>query len=217
MSGAVRTQRRGFSAFLGNRAGRLENKFFSKEFFMDITKKRASAAGAAKMVGDMIITPDNVSEDIVRHFHAKYGISGDVLDPFFGEGSFYWQFAYILKYAGEKDRYFGHDIIDGYDFFKNESRYSWIISNPPYSSFTRVLQHSMELADNIVYLIPINKITSSMGRVRRILEWGGIPEIRIYEPKECGFRFGFALGAVYLKRGYAGATCWSLGLEKGSK
>jgi hypothetical protein len=165
-----------------------------------------------RMANDMIFTPVNVAADIVRYFDAEYGITGKVLDPFMGDGAFYLVFPFIT--GGAQNIYCGYDIKEGRDFFEDSRKYDWIISNPPYSAFTGVLEHSMELADNIVYLIPINKITSSAGRVRRILAWGGIPEIRIYEPKDCGFPFGFALGAVYLKRGYRGDTRWSVGLNK---
>jgi hypothetical protein len=165
-----------------------------------------------RMANDMIFTPGCVAADIIRYFDAEYGITGKVLDPFKGDGAFYGFFPCLIR--GAKNIYAGYDIMEGHDFFADSRKYDWIISNPPYSAFTGVLEHSIELADNIVYLIPVNKITSSAGRVRRILEWGGIPEIRIYEPKDCGFPFGFALGAVYLKRGYRGDTRWSFGLSK---
>jgi hypothetical protein len=161
----------------------------------------------------MVVTPDNVAEDIIHHFDVEYGINGKVLDPFKGDGAFYRQFPCCIT-GSLQNIYCGYDITGGRDFFADSRKYDWIISNPPYSAFTKVLEHSMGLADNIVYLIPVNKITSSAGRVRRILEWGGIPEIRIYEPKDCGFPFGFALGAVYLKRGFRGDTRWSFGLSK---
>jgi hypothetical protein len=167
------------------------------------------------MANDIVFTPNRVAKDIVRYFDTEYDITGKVLDPFKGDGVFYRNFLYCVA-GSVKNSYCGYDITEGHDFFEEHRKFDWIVSNPPYSTFTKVLEHSMELADNIVYLIPVNKITSSAGRVRRILEWGGIPEIRIYEPKDCGFPFGFALGAVYLKRGYRGDTRWSFGLNKES-
>jgi hypothetical protein len=158
----------------------------------------------------MVNTPLEVSRDILEHYHSTYWIVGPVYDPFRGDGSFYNQFESVFLDTVEC---YWSEITDGRDFFDFEDKMDWIISNPPYSKFTKVLEHSLEIADNIVYLIPVNKLTSSAARMRRIFEWGGIPEIRIYDPKTCGFRFGFALGAVYLKKGYRGDTRWSMGLE----
>jgi type I restriction-modification system DNA methylase subunit len=160
-------------------------------------------------MNDIVYTPAKVAEDILRHFCGKYGVSGSVYDPFKGDGAFYSQFEAALPDA--RWPFFETEINEGTDFFDIKGRYDWIISNPPYSKFTEVLRHSLEIADNIVYLIPVNKITSSAKRVAAIFEWGGIPEIRIYSYKRCNFPFGFALGAVYLKKGYTGDTAWSFG------
>jgi hypothetical protein len=161
-------------------------------------------------MNDMINTPVEVAKDIVMHFARNYPVKGTVLDPFAGGRAFLGLFATYLD--GNACVFEWAEISMGRDFFARDTRADWIISNPPYSKFTAVLERSLEIADNIVYLIPVNKITSSEGRVRRIFEWGGIPEIRIYRAKTCGFRFGFALGAVYLKRGYRGDTKWSFGI-----
>ena len=76
----------------------------------------------------------------------------------------------------------------------------------PILFFGDVLKHSMETADNIVYLIPLNKLTSSFTRITELAQFGGIPYIYIIPPKECNFPFGFCTGAVWLKRGYVGPT-----------
>jgi hypothetical protein len=163
------------------------------------------------LINDVVFTPKEVVTDILGYFDRCYAVRGRILDPFKGAGAFYRAFPKILRCAGNS--YHWCEIAEGRDFFKEEGHYDFIISNPPYSSFTEVLRHSMDTADNIIYLIPVNKLTSSAGRVRRLLEWGDIPDIRIYEPKVCGFPFGFALGAVYMKRGYRGMTRLTVGVS----
>lgn len=68
------------------------------------------------------------------------------------------------------------------------------------------MNHSFEIADNIVYLVPLNKIVSSLGRVKKIKEFGGVPYIYIIGASRCGFPFGFPCCAIYVKRGYTGET-----------
>jgi hypothetical protein len=149
---------------------------------------------------DIVVTPKEVAEDILKHFDRYYGIHGSVLDPFRGDGAFFDAFPKIL--LDKWNEYDWREIREGRDFFDAKGHYDWIISNPPYSIFTEVLNRSLEIADNIIYLIPLNKLDSSAARVKKICAWGGIPEIRRYHPKTCKFRFGFVVGAVYFKRGY---------------
>ena len=145
-------------------------------------------------IGDKVYTPKHIAKHIIDSFP----ISGKVLDPFRGKGAFYDQLENV-----EKDYC---EIDEGKDFFDYNNAVDWIISNPPYSIFNDVLAHSFELCDNIVYLIPINKLTSSFTRIKMLKSWGGIPKIILMSPKEIGFPFGFAVGAVYFKRGYIGPT-----------
>ena len=143
-------------------------------------------------IGDKVYTPEHIAKYIIKSFN----ISGKVLDPFRGKGAFYNNFPTNNKDWCELD--------EGKDFFDYNEPVDWIISNPPYSIFNDVLEHSIKLCDNIVYLIPINKLTSSFTRIKKLQEFGGIPKIILMSPKEIGFPFGFAVGAVYFKRGYKG-------------
>ena len=147
-------------------------------------------------IGDKVYTTAKVAKYIIDSF---YPLSGKVLDPFRGKGAFYDNFPSFV----EKD---WCELDEGKDFFSYNERVDWIISNPPYSIFNEVLEHSFELCDDIVYLIPINKLTSSFTRIKKLKDWGGIPKIILMSPKEIGFPFGFAVGAVYFKKGYKGPT-----------
>jgi type I restriction-modification system DNA methylase subunit len=144
---------------------------------------------------DKIYTPLPIAKQIIDLFDLK----GKVLDGFRGGGAFYDQ----LPDTVEKD---WCEIDEGRDFFDYSEKVDWIISNPPYSILDEVLEHSFEIADNVVYLIPLSKLFSSMTRIRKILTYGNIKEIHIISASKCGFPFGFPACAVWLKKGYRGKT-----------
>jgi len=141
---------------------------------------------------DVVYTPDAVARDIVNYFNP----SGMCLDPCLGDGAFY-------KYLPSGREWC--EIEKGRDFFFWSKPVDWIVGNPPYSIFSDWLRHSMELAPNIVYLIPIAKVYSVEGRMKEIYQWGGIVETVYYgKGTELGFPFGFPAGAVYIRRGFGG-------------
>lgn len=144
---------------------------------------------------DKISTPLPIAKDIIQLFPLR----GKVLDAFKGKGSFYNQ---LPNYV-EKD---WCEIDEGKDFFEYHNKVDWIISNPPYSIFDEVLKHSFEIADNVVYLVPLSKVFTSMGRIRRILNYGNIRELHIISASKCGFPFGFPACAIWLQKGYKGQT-----------
>lgn len=146
--------------------------------------------------GDRVFTPDWVAKDMTEHFKP----SGKVLEPFKGGGVF-------LKYLPDAD---WCEIEEGVDFFDNNSKYDWIISNPPYSKTRDCFRHSYKVADNIVYLVPLRNIFSGHGFVKEIFEYGGIAEIRVYGTGgSLGFPMGNCVGAIYCKKGYDGQTTWT--------
>lgn len=141
------------------------------------------------------MTPPHIAKRIIEQLPIDF--LDAILDPFKGEGAFYDQFPETLhKYWCEID--------EGRDFFDFDTPVDWIVSNPPYSRFTEVMKHSYKLADNIVYLIPLNKIVSSWGRCLDLAEYGGVYKIWIFPAGKANFPFGFPACAVWLKRGYKG-------------
>jgi hypothetical protein len=141
---------------------------------------------------DVVYTPRAVAEDIVDFFKP----TGVCLDPCRGTGVFYELLPEPKTWC---------EIADGVDFFSHVDKADWIVSNPPYSIFDKWLTHSLTIADNIVYLIPVNKLMSSLKKLRRVYDYGGISHIRYYGTgRSIGFPFGFPVGAVYMKRGYVG-------------
>lgn len=139
---------------------------------------------------DTVFTPDDVARDVVAFFKP----AGYVLEPAKGDGAF-------LKYLPVGTEWC--EARDGRDFFAWNQHVDWIVSNPPYSRFADWLRHSFEVADNIVYLIPINKAFNSYQMLTEIHAYGGIPMIYVIGPgASLKFNIGYAIGAVHFKRGY---------------
>jgi hypothetical protein len=142
---------------------------------------------------DVVFTPDKIAKQIVDMFDIK----GSVLEPCSGEGAF-------LRYLPKDTEWC--EITKGRDFFDYNIKVDWIVTNPPYSNFDRFMQHSFELSDNVVFLVPIAKVLKSWGTIQRIKQYGGIVSIWLVPASRCGFPFGFPAGAFHFKREYKGAT-----------
>lgn len=144
---------------------------------------------------DVVYTPDDVARDVVAFFKP----SGKILEPCAGDGAF-------LKYLPPDTEWC--EIEKGRDFFAEHRHFDWIVGNPPYTVFSDWLRHSFEIADNIVYVIPINKPFSSYRMLHEISGYGGIHAIYVIcNGRELGFvDIGFAIGAVHFQRGYKGGT-----------
>jgi len=140
---------------------------------------------------DVVYTPDYIAHTIVDMFHPE----GKMLDPAKGGGAF-------LQYMPDAD---WCEISEGKDFFDYNDKVDWIITEPPFSIFTKFLIHAFEIADNVVFLIPLNKIFRNWATMREVIAYGGIKTMWIIHPALCGFDFRFPMGAIYFKRGYKGS------------
>lgn len=156
-----------------------------------------------KKGNDCIMTPEWVAQDMVSHFSP----SGVILEPAKGDGVF----TNLLPSAK------WCEIREGRDFFDWNQRVDWIISNPPFSLMRKFILHSFEVADNIVYLVPVWKIYLAYGTVRAAQAYGGVREIRWYGTgTRLDFPMGNGIGAVYWQRGYRGSmrqTFYEEGIE----
>jgi len=149
--------------------------------------------GRAANPKDVVMTPPAVAQMIVNHFKP----TGRVLDPCRGNGAF-WNAMPGADWC---------EIAEGRDFLNWNEPVDWLVSNPPYSTFWDFLAHSMKVAENIVYLIPLHKIWSGHRYLEAITEYGGIRETLIIGTgTSIGFPVGLSVGAVHLKRGYKGET-----------
>ncbi len=144
---------------------------------------------------DVVFTPDWVAAAMIKHFKP----TGLMLDPCKGNGAFFNKMN-NADYC---------ELQEGKDFFDYEKQVDWIISNPPYSVYADWIRHSFEIAENIVYLIPINKAFNSSLMLQQTYEYGGIAEIVHVAPgSQLKFPIGFAIGAVHYKRGYTGGIVY---------
>ena len=142
---------------------------------------------------DVVFTPEWLTKQICDMFP----ITGKVLEPCKGEGAF-------LKYLPKDTDWC--EITEGRNYYDYDKKVDWIVTNPPYSDFNRFLEHSFNLADNIVLLVPVAKMFKSMGTLSDVFDYGGFVEIHTLPSSKAGFPFGFPSGVYYMKKGYRGDT-----------
>ena len=142
---------------------------------------------------DVVFTPDWLAKQICEMFDVK----GNVLEPCKGEGVF-------LDYLPDNTEWC--EIADNKNFHDYHKKVDWIVTNPPYSDFNRFLEHSFELSENIVLLVPVAKIFKSMGTIKSIMNYGGIVSCHFLPASKAGFPFGFPCAVIHLKRDYDGQT-----------
>jgi hypothetical protein len=151
---------------------------------------------------DVVQTPVEMAERIVNHFKPK----GRVLEPCRGDGNF-------LRFMPGAS---WCEIKEGRDFYDWKQKVDWIVTNPPWSQIRRFLQHSMMLAENVVFLVTVNHLWTK-ARIRDIGEFGfGIKEICLVEMPKAFPQSGFQLGAIHLARNWANKiTLTDLSIQQG--
>lgn len=142
--------------------------------------------------GDVVYTPDFCAKDMVEFFSP----TGKVLEPCNGKGA-------ISKYI--KDC-ITCEITEGTDFFDYKENVDWIITNPPFSIFSKIIKHGLTISDNSVWLLPTWKMFSGYGLMKSIRSIGGIKHMRHYGT---GTKLGWSplansISAIHIQRGYNG-------------
>jgi len=162
--------------------------------------------GVALAPSDIVYTPDWVARDMVAWFNP----CGTVLEPCAGGNAIY-------KFLPEGSEWC--EIDRGRDFFSYNKHVDWIVSNPPYSLFRAWLQHSLDIADNIVYLLSLSTFFTSYSRMSDIRDKGWVKHLRIYGTgTKLGFPTGRPMAAFHFVTGYRGDTSWSwYDNQKGSR
>jgi hypothetical protein len=151
---------------------------------------------------DVVYTPVEVSSAIIKYLNP----AGLCLDPCKGDGAFY-------NYLPKDSLYC--ELQEGSDFLKFNQKVDWIIGNPPYSIFLEFLQHSFNLANNVSFLVPTNKVFQRQIIMDLISQWGGVKSIIIYGSGTLiGFPFGFSVGNFHFEKGYTGPTEIILGMKQ---
>ena len=151
---------------------------------------------------DVVYTPYYVAKNIIDNLQ-PYGLC---LDPCKGDGAFYNNFKYSKDYC---------ELSEGKDFFNYSKKVDWIIGNPPYSVFEQFLKHSFDLADNVSYLVPTNKIFQRQLIMDMINDYGGLKSMIVYgSGQKINFPFGFSVGNFHFQKGYKGSTEIIMGMNK---
>lgn len=141
---------------------------------------------------DIVYTPAHIAKDIIDWVSP----SGKCLDPCMGDGAFYENLPNGSDWC---------EIEKGRDFFDYTQKVDWIIGNPPYSIFEDFLRHSFEIAREVVYILPTNKVFQRLIIMEMINKWGGIKALKIYgSGNNVGFPFGFSTGTFHFSKGYSG-------------
>lgn len=154
---------------------------------------------------DIVYTPTNVSKGIIDYLNP----TGLLCDPCRGDGSFYNSFP--DNTGGGK---YYCEISEGKDFFDFNTKVDWIIGNPPYSIFKEFLEKSFELAENVSFLVPTNKVFQRQIIMDMINKYGGIKSMIVYGSGSLiGFPFGFSVGNFHFKKDYKGPCNILIGMK----
>lgn len=147
---------------------------------------------------DYVLTPEWCAKDIIEHFNPQ----GKLLDPCRGLNKVFHNL------MPENSEYC--EIQEGINFFEYKQKVDWIIGNPPYSIFKDWMIHSYEVADNIVYLLPMFKVFNALGLCRIYKQNGQIKHVRIYDTgRDIDWARSRPIAAVYFQKNYKGDTSWS--------
>lgn len=139
-----------------------------------------SFTNCKKTTNDIFYTPPDVVADCMSLIDIAK--SDTLLDPFYGDGAFYKAYPAI----NTKD---WCEIEKGKDFFEYNQKVDWIISNPPFSKLTKVLNHCAEICEKgfglimlCVHLNPkrLNDLSDKGFKITKIhlfkiKEWFGFP------------------------------------------
>ena len=150
-----------------------------------------------KTPNDVVMTNPDTAKWIINYFNP----TGKILEPCRGSGSFY------ENMPEDKD---WCEITEGKDFFEYDQKVDWIITNPPFSIFDDFLIKAFEVADNVVFFCPLNKVFKGKKLDKKISEYGDIKEIlHMGGGGQHGFPFGFSTGCIHYQRGYKGDIKYS--------
>lgn len=142
---------------------------------------------------DSIYTNEKTAKWIIDYFNPN----GTILDASAGANAFFDNYKNKVKYRCE--------IADGSDFLEWTKSVDWIITNPPYSIYDQFLKKAFDVAENVVFLVPISKAFKSDNTQKMILEYGGLKEILYMgSGRKHKFPFGFPIGCLHYQKGFVG-------------
>jgi hypothetical protein len=140
------------------------------------------------------MTPDCLARQLVDQLQP----SGRMLEPCAGEGAF-------VRALAPRGHVEWCEIDRGRDFFAWETPVDWIVTNPPWSGFRRVLEHSLEVAAHVALMATVNHWWTTR-RVRAIEAAGfGYERLLLFDRPPEFKSTGFQLGMMLVSRGYRGS------------
>jgi hypothetical protein len=144
-----------------------------------------------RWVDDDLQTPKALARAIVEHFQPQ----GRMLEPCAGDGAFLECMPCADWCEVKEDR----------DFFQYRDKVDWIVTGPPYLQRLEFLVRSLQLAENIVFLVHVPLIFFK-AKLHLIHHAGcAVREIVLVDnPPEPWPQFGLQLSAVHIKRGHPG-------------
>jgi hypothetical protein len=144
---------------------------------------------------DRVMTPLPLARAIVDALQP----SGLLLEPCAGDNAF----VDAMAPYGQVE---WCEIERGRDFFKWTTHVDWICTNPPWRQFAAFLEHSLAVADNVVFLATANHwYTKHRGRMVRDAGFGYRRLLWVpWPPSGIWPATGFQLGAMHVARGYCG-------------
>ena len=144
---------------------------------------------------DLVMTPRDLARKIVGHFRP----SGYIIEPCKGTGAFY---DHLTAYSSESVDWC--ELSEGRDFLNwnfGDKKYSWLITNPPFSKYADFLEKSLSIANNVVFYGTVSHILSLKKRLRLIKEAGFYIREILYTDTPKGWTTGgFQCGAILLTK-----------------
>jgi len=118
-----------------------------------------SLKNSLKNPNDVIYTPKELAINCIKSFDLK--TNDIVLDPFFGNGIFFINYPdFVTKQLCEIEAPFNKN------FFDYNDKVDWIISNPPFSMISKVLEHTVKIAEKgFGYILPAYALSQKRLRI----------------------------------------------------
>lgn len=132
---------------------------------------------------DIFYTPEDLAIFLIEQLDIKDNET--LCDPFKGKGAFYNNFP-------KNNEKYWFEIKEGKDFFSNKKYYDWIISNPPFSMTTKILEFTCLYSKiGFAYLLPTYQISYS--RLKNIEKYGFYLNKLIYFENPKKWKIGFQM------------------------
>ena len=110
--------------------------------------------GAERNPRDFYATPESAFKPVLQYLPRK----PRYWEPAQGDG----RLVRMLQSSGRRAA--GADLATGTDFLKDNRRREFILTNPPFSLAFEFLEHSLELAPEVMLLLRLNFLGSSKRR-----------------------------------------------------